>query len=245
MKLIVRMRTRTKLGLAFFVVLVLMGASGVVSLSQASRINASTVEIADNWLPSIHLLADLKDQMNQARRAELRHLLETDPIEKARLRKTIAQADTRFRQLMGEYRPLVVSPEEQVLYERLQPAWRALLRSMTESLSLSDQGPASLSKSREIACGEGLQAYVALSTLIDQDMTLNHLGARGAAGKAENDYAEAKGLLLAFVALSLLCSAALGVALTRSVTQPLGAEPWEINETMLRLAGGDLRALSA
>ena len=84
-----RLRLRAKLALAFGIILALMLASGGTSLRQASRINASTVDLAENWLPSINLLGDLKEQANLVRRAEFRHLLEDKPEQKQAMQKAI------------------------------------------------------------------------------------------------------------------------------------------------------------
>jgi len=89
MKFFYRLRTRAKLALAFGIILALMLASGATSLRQASRINASTVDLADNWLPSINLLGDLKEQANLVRRAEFRHMLEAKPEQKQAMQKAI------------------------------------------------------------------------------------------------------------------------------------------------------------
>ncbi|MBV8617999.1 MAG: MCP four helix bundle domain-containing protein [Curvibacter sp.] len=244
MKFLERLRTRTKLALAFSIVLLLMVAAGVTSLSQASRINASTVDIAENWLPSINLLGDLKDQMNSVRRTEFRHLLETDPAQKEAMQKVIEGTEAKFQNLMAQYRPLVASPAEQQLFDRIESAWQRYAQGIPGILTLSSQGEAGVAQAKAMAFGDGLKDYNELSGLIEQDIALNREGARDAVNQAEQYFNHAKAFLLGFVGLSLLASAGLGVVLTRSVTRPLGAEPGEINEMMARLAEGDLRAIA-
>ncbi|MBV8621734.1 MAG: MCP four helix bundle domain-containing protein, partial [Curvibacter sp.] len=243
MRITPHLRIRTRLALAFFIVLTLMAASGVASLQQAARINASAVLIAESWLPSIQLLGDLRAQATLTRQTELRHLLAAEPAQKGEHLRFVTDADTRFQSLMVRYRPLVLSTEEQRFYDRLASCWKAYLQSLSMTLHLSEQGEGGRAQARTLPFGEGLKRYEDLQDLIEQDILLNRQGAQQAARQAENDYQHAKAFLAGFVVLSLLCSATLGLALTRSVTRPLGAEPGEINELMAQLAAGDLRAI--
>ncbi|WP_280191839.1 methyl-accepting chemotaxis protein [Delftia sp. PS-11] len=242
MKLFNQLRTRTKLALAFGTILVLMLASGASSLMQASRINASTVDLADNWLPSINLLGDLKEQLNLVRRAEFRHMLEETAEQKQAMHKAVGDTRVKFERLLERYAPLVSSAEEKQLYEQIRRSWQTYIGLSPRLLELSGQ-EGRLQDAKALAFNDSFKAFNELTALLEKSIALNREGATRSAEAAEDDFLHARNLLLGFLLLSILISSGLGWLLTRAVTRPLGAEPQEINELVGRLADGDLRAV--
>ena len=237
-----RLRTRAKLALAFGIILVLMLASGVTSLRQAAHINASTVDLAENWLPSINLLGDLKEQANLVRRAEFRHMLEDKPELKLAMQKAIDGERVKFERTLERYAPLVSSAEERQLYERIRQTWQAYIERSPQLLELSRR-EGGTAEAKALAFGDSFKAFTELTGLLEKSIVLNREGATRSAQEAEADFLHAKAFILGFQVLSIASAIALGWVLTRSVTRPLGAEPQEINELVGRLADGDLRAV--
>ena len=242
MKFFYRLRTRAKLALAFGIILALMLASGATSLRQASRINASTVDLAENWLPSINLLGDLKEQANLVRRAEFRHMLEDKPEQKQAMQKAIDGERVKFERTLERYAPLVSSAEERQLYERIRQTWQAYIERSPRLLELSRQ-EGGTEDAKALAFGDSFKAFTELTGLLEKSIVLNREGALHSAQDAEDYFQHAKAFMLGFVLLSVLFSIGLAWVITRSVTRPLGAEPQEINELVGRLADGDLRAV--
>jgi len=242
MKFFYRLRTRAKLALAFGLILALMLASGAASLWQASRINASTVDLAENWLPSINLLGDLKEQANLVRRAEFRHMLEDKPELKLAMQKAIDGERVKFERTLERYAPLVSSAEERQLYDRIRQTWQTYIERSPRLLELSRQ-EGGTDDAKALAFGDSFKAFNELTNLLEKDIALNREGALHSAQDAEDYFQHAKAVLLGFLLLSVLFSIGLAWVITRSVTRPLGAEPQEINEVVARLADGDLRAV--
>jgi len=63
-------RIGVKLGLGFFVIVLLTLALGMVSLVQLSRMNAQTSNIAEQLLPGVARAGELRVLVNRMRRAE-------------------------------------------------------------------------------------------------------------------------------------------------------------------------------
>lgn len=128
-----------KLALAFGIILVMLLASGATSLRQAAQINASTVDLANNWLPSINLLGDLKEQVNLVRRTEFRHMLEESAEQKQAMQKALGDARAKFEKTLDQYAPLVNSAKERQLYEGIRKAWQVYIDRSPRLLELSSQ----------------------------------------------------------------------------------------------------------
>jgi len=60
-----------KLGLGFGLIELLMIAMGGFAIGELGKVNGSTMEIANNWLPSIRALAELKFDASSVRRDTL------------------------------------------------------------------------------------------------------------------------------------------------------------------------------
>ena len=88
-----RMRIGTRLGAGFGFMVVLMLFVGGVGVLQTQRMNANSEDIANNWLPSIEALDQLRASLNHERRVVLRHVLEVDEagIGRASCRERVCQ----------------------------------------------------------------------------------------------------------------------------------------------------------
>ena len=77
------LKIATKLGLGFFVVLLLMAIMGAVALSEMSKVNDQSTEIATNWMPSINFIHETNTATSDYRIAELNHVLAETPEQMA------------------------------------------------------------------------------------------------------------------------------------------------------------------
>jgi methyl-accepting chemotaxis protein len=240
-----RSRIGTRLLAAFGVMLVVICAVGANGIFQASRINVSTVDIANSWLPSVRLLGQIRNSANAARRAALRHVIEADAAAKQVQLKSHDEAMTALPPLIAEYSKVVTSPEEEALYKQIVKAWVAYVAVDQQLLALSDRGEEALSEARKLAAGESAALFNEVLTFLEQDIALNTRGAEMAAAQAQASYDRAKSTTALLVALATALSVGLAVAIARSVTRPLGAEPAELCALVGQVAAGDLRPMAA
>jgi Four helix bundle sensory module for signal transduction len=68
----------SRLGVGFGILLVLICLTGAFAVFHVSRIDAKTVEIAENWLSSVQTLADIRGFTHASRRATLSSVLMVD-----------------------------------------------------------------------------------------------------------------------------------------------------------------------
>lgn len=100
---------------ATFLVLVLVGALGVLSLSRLKRIAG---EIAHNTLPGVSLAGRANAYLADASRVML-YILTDEPAQRAEIRKEIDSLSTRTSSYLNEYHNGIRSPMQQELFNTL------------------------------------------------------------------------------------------------------------------------------
>ena len=108
------LNTSKKLGLAFGTLVLLVMGLGFFSLTQLSRVNATTLQIVDNGMPSLRALGNLKYDTAAMRRAELSYLLAYEHKEK--WDRVMKQSLADLERDQDVYQHLIRSEQEQRLY---------------------------------------------------------------------------------------------------------------------------------
>ena len=87
---------------------------GSVALVKMRHMRAATVDISDNWLPSVKVLGEVKYAATRLRVQEGRHILNTDPAEMKVLEERMGKSRDAIETLFTKYEPLIASEEEQI-----------------------------------------------------------------------------------------------------------------------------------
>jgi methyl-accepting chemotaxis protein len=210
-----------------------LAAQGWFAVSNLRVVNAGTVEIATNWLPSVRALGDIKYRMSRLRLLDSRYVtgreapadLATIEVERVEAVKTAMQA----------YEPLVSSDEERGLWTRIVAAYTQYdtLRRELPALRRTNDIPAMQSvfdRSRPV--------FDELIRTVEQDETLNNQGALTAQATARETYDSA------IRTTTLLCGGAVLLGLggilfvLLAVTRPIA----RITGAMRTIAQGELTA---
>lgn len=96
---------------------------GLLAVWNMRAINANTVDITTNWLPSIRVLGDLRAGVITYRNVIREHMLGETPEEKEAAEKVLAgvvESNTKIRQT---YEALITSAEERALYSEWVQLW--------------------------------------------------------------------------------------------------------------------------
>ncbi|MDP9899351.1 methyl-accepting chemotaxis protein [Variovorax ginsengisoli] len=228
-----------KLSIGFGVILMLLCALAAVGAYQTSRINDRVLDLADNWLPSTKTLGDLRSQANAARRATLRHVLESEKTGKevqGAARNELV--DKKIPATFASYGKMVSSPEESKLFEQIKTLWAIYLEDDNKLLALSDSGPSGFDEARRLSTGSSAIAFSKVLEVIEKDVQLNMNGANASGEAASATYQSVLQINAAAVVLALIAGITLGIVITRSITRPLG-EALKFAQTV---ASGDLRS---
>ncbi len=104
------------------------------------------------------------------------------------------------------------------------------------NLAVAGQRDEAIAK-MEADCRPELKALLAA---LDGYLALSSEHSKNMAAVAQSDYVQQRAMLWGVCLLAFATSIGLGLMLTRSLTQALGAEPKDLNAAVLRVASGDL-----
>ena len=237
MNAILDLRLRAKLLLGFTIVLAMTVILGVISLSKVVAVRGTTVDMGENWLPSIRALADLRDDTQVARRYQLRIALARNEGEKNEQTQLLQSAHEAFQKDQTVYEPLISSPEERTLYQSIVAGAEEYRKSEAEVDRLSQQGKGKDSAAIDYALSGGQKdAFDKLKTAIEQDIKLNNTGADAAERLSADVYASARWWVIAVMAGAVIIGLALAIFLAAMISGPVQ----EVSHVAQRIAAGDL-----
>jgi len=133
------LKLSTRLIIGFAAVVALAVILGIFSVTQLSRVNDSTVDIATNWLPSVRVVGQLHSSVGRQRRLVAFHVMSTTKEDMAKYERDLSEENATIAKLNSEYEPLISSPEERQLFQDYRKAWQSYLESYPKTIDLSRQ----------------------------------------------------------------------------------------------------------
>lgn len=236
MRALRNIRIGAKLGIGFGLTLMALCLISGLALFQVSQVYKGTAELANDWLPSVLTLGDIRSGTNAVRRGSMGALLATNAQEKAAQVQKRREGLATLDRAMTAYQPLISNAEEKQLFDDFNTAWAAYLVADNKINALNDAGDDHFTAAREAAANESAPLFVAVSTLIDRDIALNTKGARESAETAAADYHRTLIVTSVLASFAIALSIAIGFSITRSILVPI-RRSLEVAETV---AQGDL-----
>jgi methyl-accepting chemotaxis protein len=132
-----KLSIRTKLiGVVAFLLLSITGM-GLLAVRNMKALNASTVDIAKNWLPSVRALGDLRAGAITYRNMVREHMLAETLEEKLAAEKMLENLVASDDKIRAAYEPLITSPQERALYNDWVRTWQDYRKGVDQVLALS------------------------------------------------------------------------------------------------------------
>ena len=232
------MKLATKLFGAFVLMLALMAGLGIYAIAQLGTVNASTVELATNWLPSVRELLTMKSDVNRLRVLEFRAVAAKDPSDIASLEKEMIEKVADIKKGQGNYERLISEPEEKQLYAVFTANQASF---MVEHAKLVDLAHADKDvEANALLLGASLQHYNAMRSGLDKLSDINVNGSVRSAEHAAEVYTSARLWTIGILGVCTVLGLLLAYAITRSLTRQLGGEPAHVAEIATRVSNGDL-----
>jgi methyl-accepting chemotaxis protein len=223
-----------KLGLAFGFVLLLTVTLAIAGFVEVSKVNANTVEIADNWLPSVTVLGKLSGDMSTLRRYELAYLLSTEQDSRDTDMQKMQEYSAAVTQDLQTYEPMISSDEERKLYKGISDNWKEYLDTNHYVMDLAKSGH-NLEAS-DLSRSSGLTAFGAVSSFLNKDLDLNNKGAQTARSDAASTYSAVKYWLGGLSALAVI----LGLLVTVILARAIAASTSKMLVTIEQIAANNL-----
>ncbi|MCM0083851.1 MCP four helix bundle domain-containing protein [Geomonas sp. Red32] len=219
MKWFANLRINAKILCVVGGVLALTCVLGIFAIMQLSRVNASTVDIATNWLPSVRVLGRIESVAGDFRRSEFQHILSTTKDEMGKFEKRMDKDLAEFKKNSVDYEKMIASPEEKQLYQQFSARWAQYLEVHQKLLDLSRQNKNK--EAVEVIRGESAKAFNDTMDLIDQDIALNDKGADTATVKAAATYTSSRNTLIGVMVAAILIGVVLAIAVARTISRAL------------------------
>jgi methyl-accepting chemotaxis protein len=214
-----------------------MAGLGLLAVLNMRSINANTVDITTNWLPSVRVLGDLRAGVITYRNVVREHMLGETAEEKAATEKVlegVVESNTKIRQ---QYEPLVTSPEERALYNDWSKTWDEYRKGTQEVMAMSRKDAGRFPHdAHELNTKTVNKMALDADNILKKDIDLNNTGADKAAADAAASYASAFAMMAVILGAAVIIGIGVGVYLVRDVSNGIAS----IVKPMQALGQGDL-----
>jgi len=228
------LKLATKLFASFALVLLLMAGIGAFAIQSLATVNASTHELADNWMPSVQSALTMKADVNRLRVLDFR----SAAIGPAEFADNDKQTDAMIAELgkaAEAHEKLASTPEERQILEAVKAEFKSYLSVRAPFVALAHAGK-QVEASQLIISGPSLKHYNGMRSELDKLSEHNIGGGKKEAITAEAVYHSARQWMIVALLGCVLLAAGMAFVITRSLTSALGTALAAAN----RLAEGDL-----
>ncbi|MCK1597855.1 methyl-accepting chemotaxis protein [Bradyrhizobium sp. 164] len=219
--------------------LVAMTGMGLLAVMKMRSMNANTVDITTNWMPSVRVLAELRAGVITYRNVIREHMLSETLEEKLAAEKTLGtviEANTKLRQ---SYEAMITSLEERALYSEWSKLWEDYKKGTQEVMALSRKEAGKIPhEAHELNSKTVNKIGLQADEILRRDIELNTKGADQAARDADDSYDHA------FMLVSLILGAAvvIGIGVSFYLVRDVSRGISSITDPMQALGKGDLSA---
>src|SRR6516225_7676105 len=169
---------RTKIITVVAFLLVAMAGLGLLAVLSMRAINANTVDITTNWLPSVRVLGELRAGVITYRTVIREHMPAETMEEKRAAEKTLATVVDSNMKSRHEYEQLITSPEERALYNDWSKLWEEYKRGTEQVMALSRRAAGQIAhEAHELNTKTVNKIGVDSDTILKKDIDLNNTGA--------------------------------------------------------------------
>jgi methyl-accepting chemotaxis protein len=217
--------------------LLTMTGTGLLAVRNMRAINASTVDITTNWLPSVRVLGELRAGVITYRNVVREHMLgetieDKDSAEK--ILQGVVDGNAKIRQ---SYETMITSPEERALYNDWSKTWDEYKKGTQEVMKLSRKDPGHFPhEAHDLNTKTVNKIGIASDDILKKDIDLNNTGADKAAGDAADNYGSALLMLTIIIGAAIIAGVAVSFYMVRDISSGISS----IVKPMQALGQGDL-----
>ncbi|MFT4116292.1 methyl-accepting chemotaxis protein [Bradyrhizobium sp.] len=219
--------------------LVAMTGLGLLAVMKMRTINANTVDITTNWMPSVRVIGDLRASVITFRNVVRQHMLAETLDDKLANEKTAGTVLETLSKARKSYEAMIASPEERALYNQWGQLWDEYKKGTEEVFALSRRDAGKIPHDAQELNSQkvnkiGLQA----DEVLGKDIELNTKGGDQAASDAADTFYYAFMLVVVILGIAVVAGIAVSVYLVRDVSNGINS----IIRPMQALGQGDLTA---
>jgi methyl-accepting chemotaxis protein len=230
---------RAKIMTVVAILLVAMIGMGLLAVKNMRSINASTVDIATNWLPSVRVLGDLRAGIITYRNVVREHMLAETLDEKLAAEKTLATVADSNMKIRATYEALISAPEERAHYAEWSKLWDDYKKGTDEVIALSRKAAGQIPhEAHELNTKTVNKIALSADEILKKGIDVNNRGAEKATADAADSYSSAFVMLAVILGVAVIAGIGISFVLIRDVSNGIAS----IVEPMEALGQGDLTA---
>jgi methyl-accepting chemotaxis protein len=210
-----------------------VGGEGLLAISKIAAVNASVIDIATNWMPSIDTVRRMNAIAEQYRVYQARHVMSQAADEMEKQEGVIAKTAETFEAARKKYEAMIASDEERKVFESFGAHWAAYQHSVPQLLKLSRAN--NKTEASALYLGELSHKFTDIRTDLAKLAEISEKGAKDATDAAAANYSAARTITLATLGLGLLIAIGAMAFSFFGIARPIG----RITGAMGVLAGGD------
>ncbi|OYU89043.1 MAG: methyl-accepting chemotaxis protein [Bradyrhizobiaceae bacterium PARB1] len=228
------MRITLKLVLLTIVssLVLLVGLQSWTAISKSSDMNMKAEDVAQNWLPSVRALGEVKYAITRSRVNEARMVMATNQSQRSETEALIKMSNGEMSAAKTRYEPLISSPDERSRWQNFMDKWSVYARNQAEVLRLSEAGRAA----EALAIFSNVAAFNESLSALDHTINYNNTGSEAATESTRQTYLSARFMMLVVSGVALVFAAVAALIVVFRATRPLQ----RLSQTMEIIAGGKL-----
>lgn len=218
---------------AFAVLLAVMAAVGVFSVTKIGEVNGVALEMRNRWLPASQIIGDMHAYTSQFRIRQSDHINAASEGQKTKAEKMMRNARNAIEGMMKDYEPLLETEEQKAAFGKLKTDWTAYIGQTDQMIGLSTANDPAAA---DMFNAEALEGFYTIEDDILQLIDLNSKGASALSAKSEAIYTQARKMEIGAIGGGLAISVVLLLLLMRTIARPIK----QMSVAVSRLVEGDL-----
>jgi methyl-accepting chemotaxis protein len=234
-----KLSIRSKVITVVAFLLVTLAGMGALAIFNMRSMNANTVDIATNWLPSVRVLGELRSGVITYRNVVREHMLAESLEHKLASEKTLAGVVESNNKIRQTYEPMISTAEERALYNDWVKKWEEYKKGTEEVMALSRKAAGQIpQEAHDLNTKTVNKISLDADEILKKDIDLNNAGADKAAKDAADSYASAFWMMIGILGAAILAGAAVSFYVVRDVSRGIAS----IVHPMQALGRGELSA---
>jgi methyl-accepting chemotaxis protein len=234
MKWFYDLKIATKLIVSFGAVLLLTLILGISNMMSMNRVNQASTDLAENWMPSVRAVLELRATVGDLRRWELAHLLNEDAAQMADYEKRMDDTLAILKKTRDTYEKLISSPEEKAIAADFDKGFQAFMVDHAKMIELSRANKKV--EARDVASSTSAKALGVINEAVNKLVKLNVDGGDAASDAASEIYSSARMTSIVLLAINI----GIGMVLAMWVAKIVAAPLQEAVSLARNVADGDL-----
>ncbi|QUX96756.1 methyl-accepting chemotaxis protein [Marinomonas sp. CT5] len=209
---------RSRLLMAFSIIILLLVCLGAVTMTAMKNIRTNSEMIETNVLPAIASLGDVNSNLMRVRIFTLRLLNEVNEVDKKRTLALLEEVKKEVDQYRSEYEATIYLDSEKRLFGEFTKAEDNYYKLQGEVVSLSMKGNEDAVNTLVPDMNKAADSMV---RLLKEIVKANQEGADEASADSLNQYEESFALIIVIIVVAAAGASIIAVVLSKSINKPL------------------------